>query len=201
LKLPNRDDPKVDILQIVSQWLQDETNGSWLLILDNADDANMFTHIKDTTGRQPTQYKEGEISHQSLLKYIPQTSKCSVLITSRYSDAAARITGNNSMINLGLMSETESLTLLKAKLGYEPLDVDSLDLIQALGQIPLAITQAAAYISRPARRMSVAKYLELFHESEANQSSLLDKDGGDLRRDPDVPNAVISTWQISFNQI
>jgi hypothetical protein len=201
LKLPNRDNPKVDILQIVSQWLQDETNGSWLLILDNADDATMFTHIMDTTGQQPTQCKEGEAPHQSLLKYIPQTSKCSVLVTSRNSDAAARITGNNSIINVGSMSETESIALLKAKLGYEPLAVDSLELIQALGHIPLAITQAAAYISRPARRMSIAKYLELFRESEVNQSSLLDKDEGDLRRDPDVPNAVISTWQISFNQI
>jgi tetratricopeptide (TPR) repeat protein len=201
LKLPSRNNPKVDILQIVSQWLQDETNGSWLLILDNADDANMFTHIIDTMGQQPTQCKEGETSYQSLLKYIPQTSKCLVLVTSRNSDAAARITGNNNMINIGLMSETESLALLKAKLGHELLDVDSLELIQALGQIPLAITQAAAYISRPARRMSIAKYLELFRESEMNQRSLLDKDEGDLRRDPDVPNAVISTWEISFNQI
>jgi hypothetical protein len=37
-------DPKVDILQLVSQWLQDDRNGSWLLILDNTDDANMSTY-------------------------------------------------------------------------------------------------------------------------------------------------------------
>jgi hypothetical protein len=158
----------------------------------------MFTH---TTGGKPTQCKEVKTSHQSLLKYILQTSKCLVLVTSRNSDATARIIGNNSIISVGLMSETESLALLKAKLGYKPLDVDSLELIQALGQIPLVISQAAAYISRPARRISIAKYLELFRESEMNQRSLLDKDKGDLRRDPDVPNAVISTWQISFNQI
>jgi len=135
------------------------------------------------------------------LKYIPQTSKCLVLVTSRNSNAAARITGNNSIISVGLMSETESLALLKAKLGYKPLVIDSLKLIQALGQIPLAITQAAAYISRPARRMSIAKYLELFRKSKMNQNSLLDKDEGDLRRDLDVLNAIIFTWQISFNQI
>jgi hypothetical protein len=44
LKLHGSDDPKVDVLQLVSQWLQDDTNESWLLILDNADDANMFTY-------------------------------------------------------------------------------------------------------------------------------------------------------------
>src|SRR5579871_6790221 len=139
LNLHGRDDPKVDILQLVSQWLRDETNGPWLLILDNADDASIFTHIVS----QSTQNK-GESSCPPLLGYIPQTSNGSVLVTSRNRDAASRIIGNNNMINVDLMDETESLTLLKAKLGYEPSDLDSLELIQALGLIPLAITQAAA---------------------------------------------------------
>ena len=184
----------------MSQWLQDDTNGSWLLILDNADDANMFTYTVDTVP-QPTQHKEGEPSHPSVLKFIPQTSNGSVMVTSRNRNAASRIVGNHNIVSVGLMSETESLKLLKAKLGYAPSDLDSLRLIQALGQIPLAITQAAAYISRTGPRMNVTKYLDLFHESEANQSNLLDRDEGDLRRDPQVPNAVITTWQVSFNQI
>lgn len=74
-------------------------------------------------------------------------------------------------------------------------------LLRALDRISLAITQAAANISRRRPRMSVRKYLDLFNESESSQSSLLEKDEGDLRRDPQVPNAVITTWQISFNQI
>ena len=200
LKLHGSDDPKVDVLQLVSQWLQDDTNESWLLILDNADDANMFTYAMDTVP-QPTQRKEGETSHLPVLKFIPQTSNGSVLVTSRNRNAASRIVGNLNTVSVGLMSETESLKLLKAKLGYAPSDLDSLKLIQALGQIPLAITQAAAYISRIGPRMSLTKYLDLFHESEVNQSNLLDRDEGDLRRDPQVPNAIITTWQVSFNQI
>ncbi len=31
--------------------------------------------------------------------------------------------------------------------------------------------------------------------------SLLIKDGGDLRRDPEVSNSVVMKWQISFEQI
>ena len=193
LKLLGRDDPKIDILQLVSCWLGDETNGFWLLILDNADDANIFTPAVP----QPAQRKD-EIPHPSLLNYIPQTSNGSVLVTSRNRDAAYRIIGNNNWIDIGSMSETESRTLLKAKLKHESLD--SLKLVQALGQIPLAITQAAAYIAK-SPRMNVTKYLELFRQSEINQGSLLNRDEGDLRRDPEVPSAVITTWQISFNQI
>ena len=193
LKLPGRDNPKIEILQLVSGWLRDETNGFWLLILDNADDANIFTPAVP----QPAQRKD-EISHPSLLSYIPQTSNGSVLVTSRNSDAACRIIGNNNTIDIGSMSETESMTLLKAKLKQE--SSDSLKLVQALCQIPLAITQAAAYITK-SPRMNVTKYLGLFRQSEINQSSLLNRDEGDLRRDPEVPSAVITTWQISFNQI
>jgi tetratricopeptide (TPR) repeat protein len=47
----------------------------------------------------------------------------------------------------------------------------------------------------------VAKYLAIFWENEANRTKLLNEDLGDLRRDPSVPNAVITTWQISFDQI
>jgi hypothetical protein len=50
-------------------------------------------------------------------------------------------------------------------------------------------------------RMTVLKYLEYFRRSETNQISLLSKDGGDLRNDPEIPNTVMITWQISFNQI
>jgi hypothetical protein len=98
------------------------------------------------------------------------------------------------MVSIEFMSEIESLTLLKAKLGHKLLDLRSLNRIYTLGQIPLAITQAAAYISKAAPRMSAAKYLDLFRENEMNQSNLLDRDQGDLRRNPHVPNAVITTW-------
>jgi hypothetical protein len=90
------------------------------------------------------------------------------LVTSRNSDAAGRITGNNNRIDIGSMSETESMALLKAKLKHE--SSDSLELVQALGQIPLAITQAAAYIAK-SPTMNITKYLDLFRQSETNQSS------------------------------
>jgi tetratricopeptide (TPR) repeat protein len=75
------------------------------------------------------------------------------------------------------------------------------ELVHELGYLPLAITQAAAYISARVTRMTVPRYLALYRNDEASQSRLLDEESGDLRRDPGVPNSVIRTWQISFDQI
>jgi hypothetical protein len=78
---------------------------------------------------------------------------------------------------------------------------ERVELVKELDYLPLAITQAAAYISARATRMTVSKYLTLYRSDEVSQSRLLDEDSGDLRRDPGVPNSVIRTWQISFDQI
>lgn len=78
---------------------------------------------------------------------------------------------------------------------------DQTKLIRELDYLPLAITQAAAYISARATRMSVSKYLMLYCQDEKSQSRLLNKESGNLRRDPAVANSVIQTWQISFDQI
>ena len=45
--------------------------------------------------------------------------------------------------------------------------------------------------------MTIPKYLDLIRQRE----SILLTETPDLRRDSSVPNSVILTWQISFNQI
>jgi tetratricopeptide (TPR) repeat protein len=42
LELPGRHDPKVSVLQLVRDWLCDEANGPWTMILDNVDNVNVF---------------------------------------------------------------------------------------------------------------------------------------------------------------
>ena len=36
------DDPKADVLRLVRSWLCDESNGRWVMVVDNADDADVF---------------------------------------------------------------------------------------------------------------------------------------------------------------
>jgi hypothetical protein len=49
--------------------------------------------------------------------------------------------------------------------------------------MPLAIVQAAAYISQRAPRSSVQQYLEEFRKSDRKKRSLLNHEAGHLRRE------------------
>jgi hypothetical protein len=84
----------------------------------------------------------------------------------------------------------------------ESCEGDARALVKTLEGIPLAVTHAAAYIEVNKPMVDIATYLELFHKSEENQTSLLNsKDARDVRRDASVSSAVITTWQLSFEQI
>lgn len=48
IELPSRDDPEADILRLVYNWLCDERNGRWFMILDNADDDRVFSTGADS---------------------------------------------------------------------------------------------------------------------------------------------------------
>jgi hypothetical protein len=99
------------------------------------------------------------------------------------------------------MEEADLVELFKAKiLGDKSPESDLKELAKALEGIPLAITHAAAYIR--SRRFTVSTYLGFFRESEVNQAKLLNNDEmNDLRRDHSIKHAIITTWQISFDQI
>ncbi|KAF1966374.1 hypothetical protein BU23DRAFT_486895, partial [Bimuria novae-zelandiae CBS 107.79] len=87
-ELPGRSDPKVNVLRLVSDWLQDETNGRWVMVVDNVDDAETFFPSRKR------QRDEADASVQTpLAMYLPQSRNGAVLITSRNKDAAARLAG------------------------------------------------------------------------------------------------------------
>ncbi|KAJ5917515.1 hypothetical protein N7466_011069 [Penicillium verhagenii] len=193
-EIPGREDPKTNILQLVYQWLCDPGNGRWLMVLDNADDDSIFF--------------SGNESHERglLVSFLPQATHGSILITSRNGLAARNLVGSDGhVIKVQPMSEEESLALLRARIpAPQPGESgeDEKALVQALEYIPLAITQAGSYIANRSSRVTVSRYLQLFRESESNQTHLLQhEDAKDLRRDPSIRYAVITTWQLSFEQI
>ncbi|KAB8346328.1 hypothetical protein FH972_023372 [Carpinus fangiana] len=192
LKLPGINDPKSDYLQIVFQWLLEESSGKWLIILDNADNIDFV---------RPSHSTKKETFDFTMSRYLPQTQNGQILVTSRFREAAGHVASSDCIINLQAMSEYEARTLLDKKLHTEHgNDQDRITLLDELERIPLAITQAASYIDvRP--EMTISKYLELLNSNEKTRSKLLKINGADLRRDPDFPNSVLATWQISFEQI
>ncbi|KAH6694334.1 hypothetical protein BKA61DRAFT_647691 [Leptodontidium sp. MPI-SDFR-AT-0119] len=199
LDLPGSDDPKTDVLGLFSRWLSDIDNGRWLMILDNADDIDIFRQMQG----EGSQTGSGTQHAVPISSYIPQTTTGSVLLTTRDRRAASWLsTGYTSVIPVNLMDskDAEQLLCINIPEGLSN-SSDRAELVKELDCLPLAITQAAAYISAKAIRMSVSKYLTLYLQDEQSQSRLLDEESGDLRRDPGVPNSVIRTWQISFDQI
>lgn len=191
LQLPGRNDPTTDVLQSVSDWLRDETNGQWVMVIDNADDV-------DTVSQQD---KANVSQEKPLATFLPQSLNGAILVTSRSRDAAIKLVGGDKNTKEVLtMNEREGLQLLHNKLRDLPAEENASELLQELNYIPLAITQAAAYINRGAR-MTVARYMEQFRKSSKKQESLLRWDASELRRDPSACNSVVTTWQISFEQL
>ncbi|KAM3504856.1 hypothetical protein MY11210_008194 [Beauveria gryllotalpidicola] len=134
LALPRRHDPKINILALVCDWLQRDDVAPWLLILDNADNLDMFF----------SQTEEFPIA-----SYLPKRNNGKVLITSRNLDVAERLTGGHkAIISIPAMESDEALLLLQEKLTSSYDTATATDLIRCLDYIPLAVNQAAAYINR-----------------------------------------------------
>jgi hypothetical protein len=215
LLLPGREDPKADVLQLVHAWLSDRRNGQWLMILDNVDDDGVFfggdldstdtdTAIATATATGSTQQADATDHSRPLESFLPQTAHGTILITSRNTVAATNLVGGHGgVVEVEPIGEEDALTLLHTRVPFgEATRVDAKALVHALERIPLAITHAAAYIKTRASTTTIATYLDLFHESEANQVHLLSrKEWKDIRRDHSIRHAVIATWQISFQHI
>ncbi|KAJ9412678.1 hypothetical protein QL093DRAFT_2539123 [Fusarium oxysporum] len=191
LQLLRRNDPDIDVLRLIRDWLQTEEAGSWLMILDNADNVNLFYPIYNSRDKA-----------QPLAAYLPKRRNRTILITSRSIHAAERLTGSHKAIySVPTMDDAQGLQLFQNKLNGD-FDRDAAtDVLWALNYIPLAITQAAAYINRRAPCVSVKTYLDTFQESNKKKGNLLNRDAGDLRRDETVSNSVVVTWQVTFEQI
>ncbi|KAF2196192.1 putative kinesin [Delitschia confertaspora ATCC 74209] len=186
--------------QLVYNWLRNEKNGKWLLVLDNVDDIaalslsasnNQKVQVNDRNGTRP----------RYLSSYLPQSKNGSVLVTSRTRSVALQLVENNNIIAIEPMGNTDAQSLLQKKLGGN-IDNDKIaELAAALEFMPLALVQAAAYIRQRAPRYSVQQYLEQFYRNDRKRTNLLDYDGDHLRRDEEAKNSILITWQISFDHI
>jgi hypothetical protein len=146
LQLPGRSDPKANVLRLVRDWLRDEANGQWVMILDNFDDAETFYPSRK---RQRDEDEADAEVQTPLATYLPQSRNGAILVTSRSKDVAVRLAGGYNRINEVLaMDEDEGLQLLRNKLRDPSSKESAVELLQALDSIPLAISQAAAYISQ-----------------------------------------------------
>ncbi|KAF2804921.1 TPR-like protein [Mytilinidion resinicola] len=198
-KMDGWDNPKADVLQLVQSWLCDESNGRWVMIVDNADDSNVlfppFDEAEVAGASNPDQAAE------PLSDFLPQSPNGSILITSRSRDVARRLTGRGDrLVEVKPMDSREALALLQKKLSNAN-EHNATELLKALDYMPLAITQAAAHIEQRAPRMTISRYIDEIHRNDHDRARLLARDVGDNRRDGRASNSIIATLQVSFEHI
>ncbi|KAF4946353.1 hypothetical protein FSARC_14214 [Fusarium sarcochroum] len=196
LNLPQRKDPKCNVLQLVHDWLCDEKNGPWLMILDNADSADVFFPNEGTANKSNSKDKP-------LSSYLPRIGRGAIVITSRSKNVATRLAGSPNLHQMSGMTKLQAFKLLQTGLGQEcnRRDESIIALLKALDNLPLAISQAAAYIRRNTPRMTVPKYLSILQNNDTRVVDILNKEMPDLRRDDSASYSVITTWEITFDQI
>jgi tetratricopeptide (TPR) repeat protein len=206
VKIRGRRDPQTNVFELVHDWLRDTKNGRWLLVLDSADDAAVLSP-RPRNNQKPQLDDGGDTSssnssalQQHLSRYLPSSRHGSVLVTSRSRSAAMDVVEDSNIIPIEPMYDAVAQALLRKKLGGMAEEDGSIaKLAITLDNIPLALVQAAAYIQE--RRCSVRNYLEEYQKSDKRKTSLLSREAGNLRRHTAYSNAVLITWQISFNQL
>ena len=195
LKFPAYDDPKTDPCELVSKWLNEEGH-SWLMILDNADNAKLFFPSAESDSPDT-----GTQTQKPLNDYLPSilNAQKSLFVTTRSRHVGQDLAHGQACVEVPPFSfqEATDLLQLKAKGAVDPRDSSIQKLLDVLGCIPLAITQAAAFMDR--NRMNTQSYLADFEREKQNQEDYLIQELHDHRRQR--PNSVFRTWQLSFDHI
>ena len=183
------------MFRLVSQSLSRDAYGSWLVLLDNADDGDTFFSMKASSSVVDSE------EAPPLVDYLPRSLKGYIIITTRDKRVGESLTGGEEAIIVNPMAELEAEQLLQSKVARarRPDQTKLRELLEVLDYLPLAITQAAAYIVE--NSITVEDYLEILLEEDSGLQDLLDQDLPDLRRDSRGQNSVIRTWKVSFNQI
>ncbi len=112
-----------------------------------------------------------------------------VLITSR----SREWSGTATQLDLSEFRPAESVRFLCKRSGSDELEA-AMTLAEELGDLPLALAQAAAYID--ARSMTIREYLELYRDPVLAQRL---RDSG--LDSAEYPASVARTWLLSFTQL
>lgn len=106
-------DPKVDKLQLVKNWFEEEASGKWI---DNADDIDLLYGGGNY---------EGDRSSNRLADYFSRSPNGSILLTTRNKKIAIFFTTSCNVLHVTALTVAESKSLLAAKLGGSDSDTHS----------------------------------------------------------------------------
>jgi tetratricopeptide (TPR) repeat protein len=180
-----------DRMQLIADYLQNWTDGRWLMIVDNADE---IEHFKSASRLSD----QGMSVVPGLERYIPSCDHGSVLITSRVQQVCIELAGMSSHIHIDKMDMKDCKLLLGDYSADEGSENAASCLVVALEHLPLALRQARGFMAM--NPMDFETYLRLYSESEASRLELLCDEEGAEDKDG-VQNGIMGTWLMSFSQI
>lgn len=125
--------------------LNDKSHGSWFMILDNADDQSSY--VRRFGKELVNDHKE----RVYLSEYLPSSSAehGSILVTTRDSNLEIDLVDGQEPISITPFTLSEAVQLLKSKLAREFwVAAPAKQLLEVLECLPLAISQAAAFMQR-----------------------------------------------------
>jgi tetratricopeptide (TPR) repeat protein len=193
--LPGWDDLNVDTFELIRGWLSNSKNGDWLLVLDNADDINIFY-----LPQKNQMTDEDDEMHHNMAEYLPRSRRGFMVITTRDRRLGERLIDREKPIMVEAMKPDEAEELLRQRVRDDEAENSVVtELLTVLDNLPLAITQAAAFISE--NDITVAEYLAEIKRDNSQVQEILNMDLGDNRRHSESGSSIISTWKLSFNQI
>src|SRR3569833_111874 len=166
-----------------------ETGPRWLLILDNADNLGLFG-VGGAAGNAANLYD-----------FVPRGPAGTVLWTSRDERIAGSLVGARRAINVVRMTADEARTLFE-RVRDKKIDDDeagdATTLLDELERLPLAISQAAAYMRRTSTPIN--RYLSKLKKGK-KRWRVLGETEFDRHRRPEVSNSVLETWNMSVEHI
>ncbi|CAD6580011.1 MAG: hypothetical protein ASARMPRED_009324 [Alectoria sarmentosa] len=194
LDLPGREDPDVEILRLVTEWLSDEANGPWLMILDNADDRDLWLGPPKNTAQTRSAF-------MPLIQHLPRSIARGLLVSTRDRQLGYQLLERKQQpLPISRLEPKDAQSLLSAKLSDQQLNPEDIEkLAGELEYLPLTITQAAAYLEQT--EISASEYLEIFRAGQSDIPNLLEESIYDPSRDHESSNSVFQTWRLSFEQL
>jgi tetratricopeptide (TPR) repeat protein len=162
LDLPEKDDQKLPVVVEAVRRRLGQLD-HWLLIFD---DARGVADVRN---------------------YIPQSHLGHIIITSR----DVRWGSTAHKIEVKVLPRQNSVEFLLRRTGQQD-ETSGMELAAELGDLPLALEQAGAYIE--ATGISLADYLRLFRTRRQEL-------WGEEQPPPDYPDTIATTWLLSFREV
>ncbi|KAF2148500.1 hypothetical protein K461DRAFT_324829 [Myriangium duriaei CBS 260.36] len=178
---------------ILYRYLSSDASGPWLLIVDNADDKEVLFGSSEAP--------------RGICGYVPHSTNGLVVYTTRSKEMAMDlIRPAGHLTEITMMSDVEACSMFEKVIHRKQLLNDTLALTELMkelsyhetGYLPLAITQAAAYLDR--NEITISKYMKLLRDTPDGLLDVLSTEFEDGSH-TGSGKSVATTFLLSFNQI